>query len=155
MSPSQAAKAAGISRQGLMKSICEGRFIAGGIEFAATRNGRNWDVQVVKQQPTHAGQSRGVDGSTLAGLKVKQLVTKIQLDQQKLAEHDRALRRRFAECVNNAVKSAGSDFAGKARALRLPPKQAEAVGKLGQSLKEEIQIKFINELNDWEESIKK
>ena len=160
MSPAAAAKAAGISRQGLMKSICEGNFLAGGIEFYAVKQGRNWEVKIVRQTETQApavggGHAPALDTSTLAGLKVKQLVTKIQLDQQKLAEHDRALRKRFAECVNNAVKSSGSDFAGKARALRLPPEQAEAVGKLGLALKNEIRTRFIDELHEWEASIEK
>ena len=167
MSPAAAAKAAGISRQGLMKSICEGNFLAGGIEFQATRKGKNWDVAIVRQTDTQAigGHDRrsrkgeltpaSQGGQTLTSLKLQSMVTKIQLDQQKLAEHDRALRKRFAECVNTAVKAAGSDFAGKARALRLAPEQAEAVGKLGQSLKDEIHKRFIEELKDWSASIEK
>jgi len=37
----------------------------------------------------------------------------------------------------------------------LPPEQAEAVGKLGLALKNEIRTRFIAELHEWEASIEK
>jgi len=152
MTPQQAADMAGVSRQALMKQIHEGEFATGSMVFRATRKGRNWNVEAVSA-PTPGKAAPGVPTGTrsqLEILKVKRLYTQIQLDEQKLAQNNRQLRRRFAECVNRAIRSAGADFAGRARALRLPPEQAEEIGKLGQRLKDEFKKRFIEELEELE-----
>jgi len=150
MTPQQAADMAGVSRQALMKQIHVGEFSTGAMIFRATRNGRNWDVDAVSAPPAATPGPTPGARNQLEILKVKRLYTQIQLDEQKLLANDRMMRRRFAECVNRAIRSAGADFAGRARALRLPPDQAEAVGKLGQRLKDEFRAKFLEELEELE-----
>jgi hypothetical protein len=165
MTPQAAADAAGISRQGLMKQIRQGNFRAGGIEFIGRRDGKKWDVMLAAgdRAPQAAmgslgGRPPGVPNGggqapPMEALRAKRLWTQIKLDEQKLAEHDRQLRMRFAECVRNAIQAAGADFAGKARALRLPPEMADQVGKLGQGLKDEFKQRFQEEYEEWEKSL--
>lgn len=166
MTPQAAGDAAGISRQAIMKQIREGEFTAGGVRFIARREGSRWDVILATAntvQQSSGGNNANINGGgrrvgysgsapPLEALKAKRLWTQIQLDEQKIEENNRQLRRRFAECVNNAIMSAGADFAGKARALRLPPDVVDDVSNLGVSLKNEFKQRFIEELEEWEKT---
>ena len=153
MTPEQAGKAAGVSRVMIMRKICVGAFTVSGVDFFATRNGSRWDVQLATDR-NKAKQAEG-GGSTVQGkpiemLRAKKLYTDIKLGEQKLADHDRGLARDWSDCLRRALLAAGGEFAGKARAMRLPPEVADKVTVLAQGLLDGVRDRLKEELETWE-----
>jgi hypothetical protein len=164
MTPEQAAKAAKISRQALMKQITIGAFTAGGVDFVGYRVGKRWDVDLASAAGAdRTAQANGAMGGRPLGpqgpagggppiqaLKAKKLYTDIKLGEQKLADHDRGLARDWSDCLRRALLAAGGEFAGKARAMRLPPEIADKVTALAQGLLDSVRDRLKEELETWE-----
>lgn len=154
MTPEEAGKIAGVSRIMIMKKICVGAFTVSGVDFFATRNGSRWDVQLAtdrnKAKQPEAAAGAAVQGKPIEMLRAKKLYTDIKLGEQKLAEHDRGLARDWSDCLRRALLAAGGEFAGKARAMRLPPEVADKVTALAQGLLDGVRDRLKEELETWE-----
>lgn len=159
MTPAEMAGVLKVSRPLIAQRIVEGVFTVAGHKLRATRKGHRWDVEFERDDQSRSAAERGNLGGRPAGgsqtmpmeqLRAKKLWTDIRLGEQKLAEHDRQMRKRFADIVFRALKDAGSDWASHVRALRLSPEQADAVTDLALRWKGELRRMVADGVAEWE-----